>query len=138
MSKAIDQQKHDSNFEKFLVDSIKHRLIDQGFEIKPVETVDILAAKGSDQVLIEFKAPKEGYVTLDTIAQIRSIAKECDEKYGMRVKPIVFGNFTATGSTQSVAALNNVHLVKINPEISADDLGLLVDNEIKKVITDVA
>lgn len=137
MSNTSDQQKDGSSFEKVLVESLKHHLMDQGFEIKPVAIVDILATKGPDQILIEFKAPKAGYVTLDTIAQVRSLAKECNEKFGMRVKPIVLGNFTTTGSSQSIAAANNVHLVKITPEMSADDLGRLVDAEINKAVTDV-
>ena len=123
--------------EKLLVDSIKSHLLDQGFEVKLMESIDLIASKGSEHILIEVKTPTEGYVTLDGIAQVVSKVKECEGKLGFKVKPVVFGNFTAVGSTQAVAALNKVHLVNLPPKVSGDRLNRLVDEELEKVITDV-
>jgi len=133
MSKQIEE-----DLEQLLVESIKDHLLDQGFKVTPIESVDIIATKGAEHFLIEFKAPTQGYVTVDAIAQVLSRAKECEDKLGKKVKPIVIGNFTAAGSTQTVAALNKVHLVNIPPRISADRLNLLVDEELGKIITDVS
>lgn len=77
-------------------------------------------------------------LTLDTIAQVVAKVKECEGKLGLKVKPIVFGSFTSVGSTQSIAALNNVHLVNLPSKVSGDRLNRLLDEELEKVITGVS
>lgn len=84
------------------------------------------------------KAPKAGYVALDNVAQINNAARAyLSEFREKKVKPILIGNYTIAGSTQSVAGLNEVQLIQID---SSDTLGVVsnkLDLEFDKIFTDV-
>ena len=113
------------------VKTIKDHLERRGFQIKNLETVDIIADKGNERILIEVKTPKIGHLTLDNIAQVNSIAKA----YPGKVTPIIIGNFTAHGSTENVAARNNIRLINITKKSSLESIGKAVDDLIDEKVT---
>jgi hypothetical protein len=129
--------------EAAVLDSIKEKLTNRGFEILEFKGVDMVARNpknaGSNVLLIEVKAPKTGYITLDTVAQVNAAAHAYTSEFHQgKVKPIVIGQYTAAGSTQSVAEQNDVQLIQID---SGDTLGVIThkfDEELDKIITDVS
>jgi hypothetical protein len=125
-----------------VLESIRNKLTFRGFEIIEFKGVDIAAKnpnKAGSDILIEVKAPKAGYVTLDNVAQINNAAQAYQSEFKeKKVKPILIGNYTVAGSTQSVAGLNEVQLIQID---SGDTLGIVsnkLDQEFDKIITDVS
>ena len=123
---------------RVISDHLEHR----GFRVlsEPIEVseslgaVDIVAVRGEDHILIEIKAPKNGYVTLDNIAQVNSAAKA----YTGKIRPIVIGKIIAAGSTKSVAAHNDIRLIDLTAANSLDDIGKAVDSAIDESVEDHA
>ena len=121
---------------------MRNKLTHKGFEIIEFKGVDIAAKnpnKAGSDILIEVKTPKAGYVTLDNVAQINNAAQAYQSEFKeKKVKPILIGNYTVAGSTQSVAGLNEVQLIQID---SSDTLGAVsnkLDQEFDKIFTDVS
>lgn len=132
--KWIDDPKAQEN----LMESVRAPLVGEGFDTKDVEHVDIIATKGTEYILFEFKSVKQGYLTYDSIAQAKTKAKECGERFHSKVMPIVVGTFTATGSTQSIAKENDVRLLTIPSDITTEDLKPFITKELKNLLTDVS
>jgi hypothetical protein len=131
--------------EEEVIHSIRTKLQNMGFETLDFHGIDIVARNqqkpDSDILLIEVKTPKEGYVTLDNVAQVNSAAQAYLSGFNnkdRKIKPILIGNYTLAGSTQSIAGLNNVQLIKIDPGDTLDDITNKVDNEFAKIFTDVS
>lgn len=129
--------------EEQVLNSIKSKLTKKGFEILEFKGVDIVATNrskgGSDVLLIEVKAPRAGFVTVDNVAQVNSAAQAYLSAFReITIKTILIGNYAEKGRTLEIAGDNSIQPIQIN---SNDALGVVtdkLDKEFDKIITHVS